>query len=193
MPKDENNGLTEGVRLPAAYLKPEHLPAAISFIRALERLIPGSHLHVSDGWSSPKMPKIAVAKVFALQPIVQIVEFQLATVSPGNQHQVVLWANILRRGQRVDWHDHVHTSDGPNDWSGVVYLTAGSDLEFREGGGTQHANEKQPPGGLVSQKPDLVSPKPGLAIIFPAWRRHRVHPQGPGERISVAWNARRIL
>ena len=45
------------------------------------------------------------------------------------------------------------------------------------------------PGGLSVGANEVVRPKPGLMVMFPAWLLHQVRPyKGSAERISIACN-----
>ena len=45
------------------------------------------------------------------------------------------------------------------------------------------------PGGLSVGANEVVRPKTGLMVMFPAWLLHQVRPyKGGAERISIAFN-----
>jgi uncharacterized protein (TIGR02466 family) len=100
------------------------------------------------------------------------------------------WANVSRRGQYNSVHEHPGAV-----WSGVYYVASGSPdtgdplngkLEFIDprSGINMLRLEGGPSDGRC-----LVSPKPGLMVMFPSWLKHMVHPlNGEGERISIAFN-----
>jgi hypothetical protein len=45
------------------------------------------------------------------------------------------------------------------------------------------------PGGLSVGANEVVVPRPGLMVLFPAWVLHQVRPyKGNAERISIAFN-----
>lgn len=78
------------------------------------------------------------------------------------------WANVLRRGDWFEEHDHVA---GENQWSAIYYLAApaGSRLAFGE---------------------DKIDVKTGMLLLFPAAAKHRVPIcDGAGQRVSIAFNA----
>ena len=107
------------------------------------------------------------------------------------------WANLNRSSDYNVIHSHPRC-----DWSGVYYVStntpegnspaAGSNalggvIEFQDPRGA--ANAAPFPGFDFGRKVRIV-PQPGLMLIFPSWLLHMVHPfDGPGERITVAFNA----
>lgn len=100
------------------------------------------------------------------------------------------WANVSRNGNYNSAHNH------PNCvWSGVYYVQTGTaepDTQFngrlelldpRAG-----ANMLYIADTLLTAR-YLITPTPGLMILFPSWLGHLVHPFfGKGERISIAFN-----
>lgn len=102
------------------------------------------------------------------------------------------WANVSRRGNFNKTHNH------PNyDWSGVYYVTTGEpDPSIPDNGTIEFLD---PRGGAVGMLTTLgqefgqkmrIKPHDGLMILFPSWLLHTVLPyEGPGERISIAFNA----
>ncbi len=103
------------------------------------------------------------------------------------------WANVNRSGDYNVIHSHPRC-----DWSGVYYVSTGSSdaadttslggvIEFQDPRGA--ANSAPFPGFDFGRKVRIV-PQPGLMLIFPSWLLHMVHPfEGPGDRITVAFNA----
>ena len=102
------------------------------------------------------------------------------------------WANICRSG---DYHlPHSHAT---YHWSGVYYVDAGQPapdhpqsgvLEFQDPrGAVEMAGTPANPFGRTVP----VTPTDGTMVVFPSWLTHWVRAyQGPGERISIAFNTR---
>jgi uncharacterized protein (TIGR02466 family) len=115
---------------------------------------------------------------------------QVRTESSGSL-QVKAWANVCRAGHYHRIHNHPGSA-----WSGVYYVTAGTDAPDRPLSGQLELLDPRPftemvatPGSPFGQKV-LVKAEPGLMILFPGWLYHFVNPYfGEGERISVAFNA----
>jgi uncharacterized protein (TIGR02466 family) len=115
---------------------------------------------------------------------------QGANVPAMSHFSLQSWANVLRSGGYHAPHAH------PNCfWSGAYYVSVG-----RPDGGAPFNGQIELfdprsasdgtiiPGSTFHSKCRL-SPEPGMAILFPSWIRHMVHPfHGEGERISVAFN-----
>lgn len=102
---------------------------------------------------------------------------------------VTAWANVSRDGH----YNTVHAHAGVH-WAGVYYVATGEPegddprngrIEFvdpRTGGFLR------PPEGTFEES-RVVTPEPGLMLIFPGWLKHFVHPfRGRGARISIAFN-----
>src|SRR5262249_12056742 len=103
------------------------------------------------------------------------------------------WMNVNREGDRNVLHCH------PGCFlSATYYVRApvglkGGELVFRDPRGPAVAMYETPGISLPwigSGMGEYFPPKEGSLIIFPSWLEHRVEPfQGPGERISIAFNA----
>ncbi len=120
-------------------------------------------------------------------------EMTRAMMKPGrHRFSVEGWANLLRRGQYNSLHLHPNST-----WSGVYYVTgnpapeAGASplsgkIEFvdpRPGASATYTVEN------AMQSRVTLSPAAGTMLLFPSWLQHQVHPyEGPGERISIAFN-----
>jgi len=109
-----------------------------------------------------------------------------------------MWANVNRTGHGNEFHSHPGSF-----WSGVYYVEDGGicadpslegALEFmdpRGPGVIMYAPTLafNMPGGLSVGANEVVLPKPGLMVLFPAWVLHQVRPyKGNAERISIAFN-----
>ena len=99
------------------------------------------------------------------------------------------WANVSRHGHYNSVHNH------PNClWSGTYYVTSGTpDPETPLNGRLELVD---PRAGVnmvhladtLLQSRYLITPIPGLMVLFPSWLNHLVHPFfGTGERISIAF------
>ena len=104
------------------------------------------------------------------------------------------WANILRSGGYHAPHAH------PNCfWSGTYYVSVGEVNKSTPLSGyielfdPRSAIEGTIIPGSTFHKKCRLKPGPGMAILFPSWVKHMVHPfHGEGERISVAFNLLRM-
>jgi uncharacterized protein (TIGR02466 family) len=109
-----------------------------------------------------------------------------------------MWANINRSGHGNEFHSHPGSF-----WSGVYYVddggvsddpSLGGELEFmdpRAPGAAMYAPQLAfaLPGGLSVGANEVVRPKAGRLIMFPAWLLHQVRPYtGSAQRISIAFN-----
>lgn len=111
----------------------------------------------------------------------------------GKELSLVLnaWANVSRRGAFHKRHNHV-----TSHWSGVYYVDAGQpDPDWPTAGLLDFFDPRERvecvnlPGAPFGT-PISVPPKTGALMIFPGWLYHSVNPyQGPGERISISFNA----
>lgn len=109
-----------------------------------------------------------------------------------------MWANVNRAGHGNEFHSHPGCF-----WAGVYYVddggisgdaALGGELEImdpRAPGVAMYAPQLafNMPGGLSVGANEVVRPKAGLMVLFPAWLLHQVRPyRGNAERISVAFN-----
>jgi uncharacterized protein (TIGR02466 family) len=101
------------------------------------------------------------------------------------------WGAILREGNTQGIHIHPYANI-----SGVYYVAApATALEASRDGGKicfydprPRANMNQIPRQITRRR---VTPMPGDMILFPSWLEHSVSAfHGPGERISIAFNAK---
>jgi uncharacterized protein (TIGR02466 family) len=112
--------------------------------------------------------------------------------------QVNAWANINRRGHSNEFHVHPGC-----DWSGVYYVDDGGCAEDASlGGEFVIADPRGPgpsmvspelcftgPGGQSVGATELVRPRAGVILVFPAWLSHAVRPyHGDATRISISFN-----
>jgi uncharacterized protein (TIGR02466 family) len=104
------------------------------------------------------------------------------------------WGAILREGNTQGIHVHPYANV-----SGVYYVAAPpAALESSGDGGKicfydprPRANMNQLPRQITRRR---MAPMPGDLILFPSWLEHSVSAfQGPGERISIAFNAKLVM
>jgi uncharacterized protein (TIGR02466 family) len=92
------------------------------------------------------------------------------------------WANVLREGG----YNKVHNHPGAV-WSAVYYVASGEPYAEPPGNGNFEFMDPRP--GNVHGGKEVITPEPGLLIMFPGWLQHYVNAyHGDGERISIAWN-----
>jgi uncharacterized protein (TIGR02466 family) len=109
-----------------------------------------------------------------------------------------MWANVNRAGHGNEFHSHPGSF-----WSGVYYVDDGGiSADTKLGGELEFMDPRAPgvamyaphlafnvPGGLSVGANEVVVPKPGRMVLFPAWILHQVRPyKGNAARISVAFN-----
>lgn len=108
------------------------------------------------------------------------------------------WANINRKGDSNEFHIHPGCF-----WSGVYYVDDGGCAEDRSLGGEFVIMDPRGaapsmyapllcfrgPGGDTVGATELVAPREGMLMLFPAWLSHAVRPyKGERERISISFN-----
>ena len=100
-------------------------------------------------------------------------------------------ANLLREGGYCNLHNH-----GTAHWSGVYYVTGNPSVPGRPFSGKLEFVDPRPAATMLLLEHftiygrQILDPQPGTMVAFPSWLQHHVHPYfGPGERISVAFNA----
>ena len=96
------------------------------------------------------------------------------------------WINASRVGDYHSPHDHPGAF-----WSGVYYVRTterDGEIEFQSGrAGNPHAELLPAP---MSWDWTRITPRAGLALLFPGHLRHAVLPfHGDGDRISISFNA----
>ena len=108
------------------------------------------------------------------------------------------WANVNGPGDANEFHIHPGSA-----WSGVYYVddggiaanpALGGELELKDPRGAAPAMYAPHltyagPGGPSAGASELIRPKSGLLVLFPAWLYHQVRPyRGNALRISIAFN-----
>lgn len=112
--------------------------------------------------------------------------------------RVNAWANINRAGHGNEFHTHPGSY-----WSGTYYVddggvaddpSLGGEFELQDPRGVAPAMYAPllcfaTPGGRSVGASELIRPRAGTMILFPAWLSHGVRPYGGARvRISVAFN-----
>ena len=108
------------------------------------------------------------------------------------------WANVNRTGHANEFHTHPGAF-----WSASYYVddggigadpSLGGEFEIQDPRGVAPAMYAPMlafavPGGQSAGAAELIQPKAGMLIVFPAWLSHGVRPYtGDAARISVALN-----
>jgi uncharacterized protein (TIGR02466 family) len=108
------------------------------------------------------------------------------------------WANVNRTGNANEFHTHPGAF-----WSASYYVddggidadpALGGEFEIQDPRGVAPAMYAPllafaMPGGQSAGASELIRPKSGMLVMFPAWLSHGVRPyKGAGMRISVALN-----
>jgi uncharacterized protein (TIGR02466 family) len=108
------------------------------------------------------------------------------------------WANINRAGHGNEFHTHPGCY-----WSGTYYVddggigddpSLGGEFEMQDPRGVAPAMYAPllcfaTPGGRSAGASELIRPKAGTMVLFPAWLSHGVRPyRGNRMRISLAFN-----
>ena len=108
------------------------------------------------------------------------------------------WANVNRIGHANEFHTHPGAF-----WSASYYVddggidadpALGGEFEIQDPRGVAPAMYAPllafaMPGGQSAGASELIRPKSGMLVMFPAWLSHGVRPyKGAGVRISVALN-----
>ena len=103
------------------------------------------------------------------------------------RYAISAWANVSREGDYNVPHVHMST------WSAVYYVSVPPDRGTDPRAGGLELLDPRPatamvdmPGRFFATR-HLITPQPGLLVLFPASIMHLVHPfRGAGERISIA-------
>jgi uncharacterized protein (TIGR02466 family) len=112
--------------------------------------------------------------------------------------RVNAWANVNRAGHGNEFHTHPGCY-----WSGTYYVddggigddpSLGGEFEMQDPRGVAPAMYAPmlcfaSPGGRSAGASELIRPKAGMMVLFPAWLSHGVRPyRGSRLRISLAFN-----
>ena len=116
----------------------------------------------------------------------------------GGDWRLNAWANINRAGHGNEFHTHPGCY-----WSGTYYVddggigadpSLGGEFEMQDPRGVAPAMYAPllcfaTPGGRSAGASELIRPRAGLLVLFPAWLSHGVRPyRGDRMRISIAFN-----
>jgi uncharacterized protein (TIGR02466 family) len=170
-----------------------------SLILKREKIDRGVQYSNSGGWqSSPDLLSWGQPATDELKRRIDALLYSVLVETSSNREdkpkarfRMDCWANVNREGDYNAVHNH------PNAlWSGVYYVSTGDPdpntpqagkielLDPREAAGFVQVNHT-----IMSQK-GFLNTEPGTIIMFPSWLKHMVHPhKGPGDRISIAFNA----
>ena len=180
------------------------LNAALSTtILAREKSHPGTQHSNLGGWQSDwEMDRWGGAAAIKLLAIGRNTANRITTDRQGKPVSIVwkanMWANINRSGHGNEFHSHPGSF-----WAAVYYVDDGGiSADASLGGELEIMDPRAPgvamyapqlafnvPGGLSVGANEVVRPKPGLMVMFPAWLLHQVRPyKGSAERISIACN-----
>jgi len=120
-----------------------------------------------------------------------LIEQECSASPPKLEFSLWGWGAILRAGNTQGVHIHPYANI-----SGVYYVAAPpAALEASRDGGKISFYDPRPRANM-NQLPRQItrrrqSPMPGDMLLFPSWLEHSVSAfQGPGERISIAFNAK---
>ncbi|MDX1485727.1 MAG: TIGR02466 family protein [Alphaproteobacteria bacterium] len=112
------------------------------------------------------------------------------TGAPPAKYWIEGWVNVNRDGSYNKIHNHTHAI-----WSGTYYVSMGEPEGDDKNNGAlefippSHALELTDLTGKTVKQECLVTPGPGVMVLFPAWLLHQVRPfRGKGTRISIAFN-----
>jgi uncharacterized protein (TIGR02466 family) len=174
-----------------------------AFIRTIEQTEPNAvDGSTNDGGfqTTPELlkrdhPALNVLKQHmreAVQAYARTLVSQECSASPPKLEFVLWgWGAILREGNTQGIHIHPYANI-----SGVYYVSAppGALEASRDSGKISFYDPR--PRANMNQLPRQITrrrqaPMPGDMVLFPSWLEHSVSAfQGPGERISIAFNAK---
>lgn len=179
------------------------LNAALSTtILAREKAHPGTQHSNLGGWQSDwEMDRWGGAAAIKLLAIGRNTANRITTDRQGKPVSIAwkanMWANVNRSGHGNEFHSHPGSF-----WSAVYYVddggidgdpSLGGELEFmdpRGPGPAMYAPQlAYGSAGLSVGANEIVRPKSGRMVMFPAWLLHQVRPyKGQAQRISIAFN-----
>jgi uncharacterized protein (TIGR02466 family) len=171
-------------------------------ILAREKSHPGTQHSNLGGWQSDwEMDRWGGVAAIKLLAIGRNTANKVTTDRQGKSVSISwranMWANINRSGHGNEFHSHPGSF-----WSAVYYVddggietdpTLGGELEFmdpRGPGPAMYAPQlAYGSAGLSVGANEVVRPKAGRLVMFPAWLLHQVRPYwGSRQRISIAFN-----
>jgi uncharacterized protein (TIGR02466 family) len=171
-------------------------------IFAREKSHPGTQHSNLGGWQSDwEMDRWGGASAIKLLAIGRNTANRVTTDRQGQPVSITwkanMWANINRTGHGNEFHSHPGSF-----WSAVYYVddggidadpSLGGELEFMDPRGPGPAmyapHLAYGSAGLSVGANEIVRPKAGRMVMFPAWLLHQVRPyKGAAQRISIAFN-----
>jgi uncharacterized protein (TIGR02466 family) len=167
-----------------------------------EQTHPGTQHSNLGGWQSDwEMDRWGGAAAIKLLAVGRNTANRITTDRQGKPVSIAwkanMWANINRSGHANEFHSHPGSF-----WSAVYYVddggidgdpALGGELEFmdpRGPGPAMYAPQlAYGSAGLSVGANEIVRPKAGRMVMFPAWLLHQVRPyKGQAQRISIAFN-----
>jgi uncharacterized protein (TIGR02466 family) len=167
-----------------------------------EKSHPGTQHSNLGGWQSDwEMDRWGGAPAIKLLAVGRNTANRITTDRQGKPVSIAwkanMWANINRSGHGNEFHSHPGSF-----WSAVYYVddggidgdpSLGGELEFmdpRGPGPAMYAPQlAYGTAGLSVGANEIVRPKAGRMVMFPAWLLHQVRPyKGAQQRISIAFN-----
>ena len=172
-------------------------------IERQQKVDTGTEISNFGGWqSSWKMDQWGGAPAIKLLAFARNTANRVTCDRTGNPMTIAwkaqMWANVNRTGHGNEFHCHPSTF-----WAAVYYVDDGGiSADPSLGGWLELMDPRAPgslmyaphlafncPGGLSVGGNEVVVPKAGLMVLFPAWVLHQVRPyKGNAERISIAFN-----
>jgi uncharacterized protein (TIGR02466 family) len=179
------------------------LNAALSTtIFACEKSHPGTQHSNLGGWQSDwEMDRWGGVAAIKLLAIGRNIANRITTDRQGQPVSIAwranMWANINRSGHGNEFHAHPGSF-----WSAVYYVDDGGiDADPALGGELEFMDPRGPgpamyapqlaygSAGLSVGANEVVRPRAGRLVMFPAWLLHQVRPYWGGrQRISIAFN-----
>ncbi|MBN9091350.1 MAG: 2OG-Fe(II) oxygenase family protein [Reyranella sp.] len=167
-----------------------------------EKSHPGTQHSNLGGWQSDwEMDRWGGAAAIRLLAIGRNTANRITTDRQGKPVSIAwkanMWANINRSGHGNEFHSHPGSF-----WSAVYYVDDGGiDADPALGGELEFMDPRGPgpamyapqlaygSAGLSVGANEIVRPKAGRMVMFPAWLLHQVRPyKGTQQRISIAFN-----
>jgi uncharacterized protein (TIGR02466 family) len=167
-----------------------------------EKSHPGTQHSNLGGWQSDwEMDRWGGASAIKLLAIGRNTANRITTDRQGKPVSIAwkanMWANINRSGHGNEFHSHPGSF-----WSAVYYVDDGGiDADPALGGELEFMDPRGPgpamyapqlaygSAGLSVGANEIVRPKAGRMVMFPAWLLHQVRPyKGTQQRISIAFN-----
>jgi uncharacterized protein (TIGR02466 family) len=172
-------------------------------IEQREKTHPGTQHSNLGGWQSTwDMDRWGGAPAIKLLALARNLANRVTTDREGKPVVLTwranMWANVNRSGHGNEFHTHPGCY-----WSGSYYVddggsgddpSLGGEFEMQDPRGVAPAMYAPmlcfaTPGGRSAGASELIRPKAGTMVMFPAWLSHGVRPyRGERTRISLAFN-----